>query len=383
MSRGSSEVSPYMTSWGTPVSFSYHPDGLSAMPLTPLSYREILIVPPCYPELEPNGLRPPRIDEGKAPPECYFLDHKLGVRGNSREYHSSDDRYSANPYRAKKFKPNRDSSEPWDVALEDLREKLNYFCLIDPWDPQVDFAKASEDLLELYGLAKLMVEFKSEFLMECPYPHYPQLLFRDAFQNIASGILFLYQAFYEEPTTEVRYCDDSVIIWLLEILSQILGEDVKSLEPCSFRWYQNVKLWILRNFSQDNFAKYKLALRHMNRIPLILAAPDTRPDISTLTARIRSLSVTSRCRREQVLGHVDKPTVRFRTSAPKFDYNVSSRPQPSHFTMPLSASEAVCEEPMDIEETTSSTTSQQRSSRNSQQRSILGVSTSTPTYDIK
>ena len=175
----------------------------------------------------------------------------------------------------------------------------------------------------------------------------------------------------------MRYCDDSVIIWLLEILSQILGKDVKSLEPCSFRWYQNVKLWILRNFSQDNFAKYKLALRHMNRIPLILAAPNTRPDISTLTARI------SRCRREQVLGHVDKPTVRFRTSAPKFDYNVSSRPQPSHFTMPLSASEAVYEEPMDIEETISSTTSQQRSSRNPQQRSILGVSPSTPTYDIK
>ena len=121
----------------------------------------------------------------------------------------------------------------------------------------------------------------------------------------------------------------------------------------------------------------------MSRIPLILAAPNTRPDISTLNARIRSLSVTSRCRREQVLGHVDKPTVRFRTSAPKFDYNVSSRPQPSHFTMPLSASEAVYEEPMDIEETTSSTTSQQRSSRNSQQRSILGVSPSTPTYDIK
>ena len=182
-----------MTKWASPISFDYHPCPLVALNLTPLAYKEVLILPPDYPELLPGGPRPKRVDENRAPPECYFLDSLSSSRIRTTE-RSLGDRY---PQLSNRKRDREEfSSDPWDSTLRELREKVAILSELDPWDIHTDIDVASDDLLDLFSLASGMIEYKTEYLVSCPYPHFPQLLFRDAFQNIAAGLLVLYQSFF-------------------------------------------------------------------------------------------------------------------------------------------------------------------------------------------
>ena len=60
-----------------------------------------------------------------------------------------------------------------------MREKVAILSELDPWDIHTDMDVASDDLLDLFSLASSMIEYKTEYLVSCPYPHFPQLLFRE------------------------------------------------------------------------------------------------------------------------------------------------------------------------------------------------------------
>ena len=343
-----SDISVYMTSCGHPTDFAVFPPPLISLTAAPLEYREIFMQPPKYPEMEPGGPRPERVKRSQAPPECYFLDSK---------YTSREEKNKANPKRNREtsVKPNL---KPHEETLACLRKSLKQFLPLDPWDPQTDFSEARQDLLLMHRLAMELTEDKAEYLLSCPYVHYPQTLFRDAFYYVASGILLIIPQFYLEPTDRVRYFDDSVMMWMLDELNEILSPDVRSLEPCAERWYQNVKLWSLRNFpyekrypyehnfpEQPPFSAYLKALRHMHRIPLVVAPPpDIRENSHLISQRLRSMSMTGAARRSQLLGDIRPPERRFRTACERISNEIRSEHRQSSSSQPLVASQVEFDE---------------------------------------
>ena len=159
-------------------------------------------------------------------------------------------------------------------------------------------------LAEAVTAAQGVVLCKFEYLLTIIQYFRPQHLYCDAFFYVCSGLSAIHATYLDEPFDARRYCDARVLYWLLEHVYDIVDPCVRNVEPCARRWFENVHLWCLRNFSSEN---YEQALHYMRRAPL----PQPQQQRQT-RERTRALSQGARERHREVL-RSERADVTFRS----------------------------------------------------------------------
>ena len=118
---------------------------------------------------------------------------------------------------------------------------------------------------------------KFMYLWELRYYHQATIQVAEAWRDITEG-LALINTEYEFPEQAYRYCDNSVLKYLIALLYEILDPAVRNLQEATTRWVENTKLWICHNY-QPIYAYRVLA--HMPRTYLEQARYDAAQEATS------------------------------------------------------------------------------------------------------
>jgi len=215
---------------------------MEALQFIPLRDIRVVKASPTYIPTVPslrNGQ--PRINKGAPPQYCYFT--QLNTARNRRLGPSST----------------REAEEKFTQLLRQI----------------VQQSVSLNDIQKLIKAAVLnakQIEMgKLTYLWELRYYHQPTIQVAEAWKEITLGLALINNEL-EYPETAYRYCDNSVLLYLLKLLEEIINPQVVNFQEAAENWSENVKLWVCQNY--DRY----YALR------VLAHAPSTRTDFAVAEA---------------------------------------------------------------------------------------------------